>query len=67
MNRNAAGERLVSCPTCKGNSVFAPNNRFRPFCSERCANIDFGAWASEAYRVPTKPDEGGAQDQSAPD
>jgi hypothetical protein len=25
--------------------------RWRPFCSERCKLIDFGAWASEAYRV----------------
>ena len=64
MNRNAAGDRLVPCPTCKRDSVFAPSNRFRPFCSERCANVDFGAWASEAYRVPAKPDEGASQDQS---
>jgi endogenous inhibitor of DNA gyrase (YacG/DUF329 family) len=28
-------------------------NRFRPFCSERCKLIDLGAWASERYRVPT--------------
>jgi hypothetical protein len=27
--------------------------RWRPFCSERCKLIDFGAWASGAYRVPT--------------
>ncbi len=27
--------------------------RWRPFCSERCKLIDFGGWASEAYRVPT--------------
>ena len=25
---------------------------FRPFCSERCRNIDLGAWAAEEYRVP---------------
>ncbi len=51
---NAAGERLVPCPTCRSDSVFSPSNRFRPFCSERCAGIDFGAWASDAYRVPAR-------------
>jgi uncharacterized protein len=50
-----SGQRIVPCPHCGGDSVFAPGNRFRPFCSERCANIDFGAWASEAYRVPARP------------
>jgi len=30
-------------------------NAYRPFCSARCRQIDLGAWASEAYRVPTAP------------
>jgi len=47
--------RIVTCPTCGGDSVYAPENPFRPFCSERCKNVDFGAWASESYRVETKP------------
>ena len=29
-------------------------NPFRPFCSERCKNLDLGAWASESFRVPEK-------------
>lgn len=45
--------KLVACPTCGGDSVFAPSNPFRPFCSERCKNIDLGAWASENFRMPT--------------
>ena len=47
--------RIVRCPTCGGDSVYAPENAFRPFCSERCRNVDLGAWASESYRVPTPP------------
>jgi uncharacterized protein len=43
--------REVKCPTCAGVSVFAPSNRWRPFCSERCREIDLGAWASERFRV----------------
>ncbi|MFM9878956.1 MAG: DNA gyrase inhibitor YacG [Burkholderiaceae bacterium] len=47
--------RTVPCPTCRGPSVYSPHNAFRPFCSERCKNIDFGAWASEAFRVEPGP------------
>ena len=46
--------KLVICPTCSGNSVYAPSNVFRPFCSERCKNIDLGAWANEDFRMPAK-------------
>lgn len=52
-------ERWVSCPNCKGRSLYAPANPYRPFCSERCKNIDFGAWASESFTLPdpTPPDD----------
>jgi endogenous inhibitor of DNA gyrase (YacG/DUF329 family) len=43
--------RIVRCPTCGGESVYGPANRARPFCSERCQNMDFGDWASENFRV----------------
>lgn len=46
--------RLVPCPTCGGDSVYAPRNRWRPFCSERCKQQDLGAWASEQYSVPER-------------
>ena len=54
-----AKPRIVRCPACGGDSVFAPTNPYRPFCCERCKNIDFGAWASENFRVPdeTPPDD----------
>jgi len=43
--------RIVRCPTCGGESLYAPSNLYRPFCSARCKNNDFGAWATESYRV----------------
>ncbi len=51
--------KIVVCPVCKGDSVYAASNPFRPFCSQRCKNIDFGAWASESFRleVDTPSDE----------
>lgn len=47
--------RIVKCPACGGPSRYAPDNRYRPFCCERCKNLDLGAWASEEFRVPTAP------------
>ncbi len=57
--------RMVTCPQCKGESVFAPSNPHRPFCSQRCKDIDFGAWAEESFRVPEnqEPDSMPAEDQ----
>jgi uncharacterized protein len=58
-NPSNAKPRIVRCPACGGDSVFAPTNRWRPFCSERCKGMDLGAWASESFRVPdeTPPDD----------
>ena len=42
---------VVKCPTCGKDVRWAPENRFRPFCSERCKQIDLGAWANEKYRI----------------
>lgn len=47
--------RVVRCPACQGPASFAPENRWRPFCSERCRNRDLGAWADEQFRLPAKP------------
>lgn len=44
--------RIVPCPTCNQPTPFSPDNRWRPFCSERCRLIDLGQWASENYRIP---------------
>ena len=43
---------VVACPTCGKKVEWTPANKFRPFCSERCKQIDLGAWAEEKYRVP---------------
>ena len=49
-----ANVKIVTCPGCGGDSVYSPANAFRPFCSERCKSIDFGAWASESFRMPSE-------------
>jgi hypothetical protein len=57
-------ERDVLCPTCRQPCKYGPSNPSRPFCSPRCRNADFGAWANEAYRVPEAP--GPVDDDSEP-
>ena len=52
MNNDSLPIKQVVCPNCKGPSVYAPGNPFRPFCSARCKNMDLGAWASENFRLP---------------
>jgi uncharacterized protein len=41
----------VKCPTC-GRELEWQAAPFRPFCSERCRLIDFGAWLSERRAIP---------------
>ncbi|HWM44690.1 MAG TPA: DNA gyrase inhibitor YacG [Burkholderiales bacterium] len=44
--------RKVSCPRCGTETVYSPENRWRPFCGERCRMIDLGKWAADEYRLP---------------
>ena len=41
----------VSAPKCV-RCAKPVEARFRPFCSQRCADIDLGAWVTGSYRVP---------------
>jgi len=43
------------CPTCGKASV----ERFRPFCSKRCADIDLGRWLKGSYAIPAVEDNAG--------
>lgn len=45
----------VKCPKCGKDVEWKPENRFRPFCSERCKLIDLGDWASEENKIPGNP------------
>ncbi len=47
----------VKCPTCQQSVVWAADNPYRPFCSQRCKLIDLGEWAQERYTVAAEEDE----------
>ena len=40
--------RGAACPIC-GKAVA---ERYRPFCSRRCADVDLNRWLSGVYAVP---------------
>ncbi len=39
----------MSCPICAKKR----DEKYRPFCSKRCADIDLGRWFSGRYAVPS--------------
>ncbi len=46
--------RKVRCPQCGEYSLWSTDNPARPFCSDRCKQIDLGCWANESYRIPVQ-------------
>ena len=48
---------MSDCPICAKPAT----ERYRPFCSKRCADIDLGKWMSGGYALPSEevpdPDE----------
>jgi uncharacterized protein len=57
----------VACPRCERDVEWKPENKWRPFCSERCKMMDFGAWANEEYRIANAqpPDSESNQDNDS--
>ena len=61
-NPNTNLPTKVSCPTCQKNVVWNEESPYRPFCSKRCQQIDFGEWASESFSIPGTPNNQGHQE-----
>ena len=54
------------CPICRKPAV----EKFRPFCSRRCADVDLNRWFSGVYAVPGKEEEdedGAPKSEPGPD
>jgi endogenous inhibitor of DNA gyrase (YacG/DUF329 family) len=51
----------IKCPICSKVGTWTPENKFKPFCSNRCKLIDLGEWASETRKIasaePVLPDD----------
>lgn len=50
MSEQAQGKR---CPICGKPAV----DRFRPFCSPRCADVDLNRWLKGVYAIPAAEDD----------
>lgn len=59
--------RIVHCPQCGEPVEWGPQSPYRPFCSQRCKQIDLGAWANDEYRIPgaAPPDDFSAPERDA--
>jgi len=62
---STGNKRLVACPQCQALTPYSTENKYRPFCSERCKLIDLGQWASEGYRIPEAIKPGDMDDEFA--
>lgn len=51
---------VVDCPICKKKVAWVPENKNRPFCSDRCRLIDLGEWAEGNRYIPEDADESDA-------
>ncbi|HJO72942.1 MAG TPA: DNA gyrase inhibitor YacG [Rhodospirillales bacterium] len=53
------------CPTCRHPTA----DRYRPFCSRRCADLDLGSWLNEDYRIASseEPDTSPDEDEPGPE
>jgi endogenous inhibitor of DNA gyrase (YacG/DUF329 family) len=43
--------KAARCPICSR----AAAEPFRPFCSERCRQVDLGRWLNGGYAIPGAP------------
>jgi len=50
----------AQCPVC-GKPA---DEKYRPFCSKSCADIDLGRWLKESYRLPTDETPGYGEEPS---
>lgn len=48
---------MLQCPICK--SAVDPTSKTRPFCSQRCQQVDLSRWLVEGYSfaVPPRPED----------
>jgi uncharacterized protein len=50
--------RSSPCPICKKMSV----QKYRPFCSRHCADVDLARWLGGRYAIAPKPDDDDIED-----
>ncbi len=54
--------RKRSCPICGKDAA----DKTRPFCSQRCKDIDLNRWLSGRYVIPGAPDDDDEAERPSP-
>lgn len=61
----------MKCAICSQPVERRPQNRFFPFCSARCQQVDLGRWLAEDYvisePISKNPDNGGVHSNPSTD
>jgi uncharacterized protein len=61
MTEPITAPRPRTCPICGKPTA----ERFRPFCSRRCADVDLSRWFSGRYAIPAQGEEADEQEVSS--
>lgn len=56
-DRQKSERQTASCPICRK----PRSDAWRPFCSQRCADVDLGRWLGGRYVIAGEPDSANAQ------
>ena len=56
-----ANDNPRPCAICRKLSV----EKYRPFCSKRCADVDLNRWLTGSYAIPAEEDDEGVNDDEA--
>lgn len=51
----------MSCPICQKKA----DEKYRPFCCRRCADVDLGRWLNGSYAMPTEEAAEGGEPEDA--
>ena len=46
-------KRKVKCLQCQKEFIYGESES-RPFCSDRCKEVDMGHWLFESYKLPSE-------------
>ena len=57
----------AACPMCAAPDADRAGNPHRPFCSQRCQELDLLRWLDEDYRIPDAPLFAASPDDGADD
>ncbi|MGJ8527832.1 DNA gyrase inhibitor YacG [Maritalea sp.] len=60
---NSPAKSSKPCVMCEKPAV----EKYLPFCSKRCADLDLGKWLNGSYAIPVIEEDGGQLDDSDPE